>query len=162
VSVSFDFQDFRRQQLSVGTDFEWPLGMWEASGVEVGDATAGVVSGRLDLPNDHIYSLEGAAGQKEDTLGSGLSVHWQPRIQQGGVGWQARLELTVTGAIAVVLMRDMLMLRWPLGTPYPGDVPVRVDIDFHTNTNAVIYRVFAWGHYWDKRALQTTTGPRRV
>lgn len=162
MAVVLDWVDFRRQQLSVGSAFEWPLGMWEAQGVAVGDVSGGNVAGTLDLPNDHMYSLEGAAANKEDATGSSLRVTWQPRIQQGGTGWHARLELTVTGSLAVVQMRDMLMLRWPIGSPYPGEFSVSVRLDFSTNTNGVVYRSFAWGHYWDKRGLLTETGPRRT
>lgn len=151
---------FALHQLSVGTDFAFPLGSYVVESAGVGDATGGVVTFTTDYVGPHLFSLEGASGVAISVVTHDLLVTWLPRVGVAGTGFVAFLNMGLALTRQVSEGRDMFP-RYPISVSTPGADPVRTQLEFDSNQDTVVYRIAFWGYYWDFRSRQTPTGPIR-
>lgn len=129
-------------------------------GTAVGDGSGGVVSLDTDYPPGYIYSFEGFGAVRQSSVSADLIVTWLPQVVPGGTGFATFHDMGATPTRHVVFGREY-GIRLPLSVASPGNVSVRLTMEFDVNTNSVIYRTSHWGYYWDFRAVRTSTGPVR-
>jgi len=160
LGVTVQSNNFSYHQLSVGTDYAFPLGQYALEDAAVGDATSGLVTIVATYPAGYIYSLEGFSSLKQSSTGADCVVTWLPQLVPAGVGFSSFHDQGIAGLRSVVFGRE-LSRRLPLSVQAPGAIAVRAEIEWDLNTDTVIYRGAIWGYYWDFRAVRTPTGPVR-
>jgi len=155
-------QEFHLLPESQGSEFQWPLGSWEALGVAIGDASGGAVILTLDFTDNYLFSYEGwNMSATFGTLGN-FQTTFRPNIVQGGQSYALTAPLVVGATIDGISPRDMRVTVPMTSGVRGGLVTPQLTITNSANVNTNIYRANAWGHYWDRRSRLTSTGPLRA
>ncbi len=161
MTVSANFEALSYFQHSVGTDYSIPLGSYAGEATQLGDSSGGVVTFTFDYPTNQIFSFEGFAAIKQTSVaGADVVASWFPQIVPGGLGFAALFGTGLALTRFVVIGREFSR-RLPLSVAHPVNARVRVELEFDSNTDGVVYRTAIWGYYWDFRAVRTLTGPIR-
>ena len=158
MTVSEPITTFRLQRQSIGTDFAFPLGQWEAVGIALGDATGGEVGMVKTFDRHYIYSFEGAAVIREDSSSDFARIVWQPQ-NGGGTAWSFGLDMFLVGIVQRSAINHTQLFLPLSATDHQADVTAQAGVGI--NSPLVVYRCNLWGYFWDKRAVLTRSGPVR-
>jgi len=159
VSVSAAFAEFTLLRQSIGTEYGFPLGQWQAEGILIGDASGGDVTLLRLFDRAYIYSWEGVSGDKPATSGDSFQLNWFPFLTASAVAWTQSAVFNVVGTQSVVAVRDQTP-NLPLSAQNPTGV-VQAQVIMGANVIGGVFSAKIWGNYWDKRAYLTRSGPIR-
>lgn len=159
MSVTFSQDNFVLYQLSVGTDFAVPLGMYVAHGAEVGNGTGGFVELDVDYRGNYLWSLEAISATK-GTLAADVRLNWLPQGFSASTGFVQMLDM-LSGTLSHGTLGRDGTLHLPLSFAERARGTVRCSLQWDVNTDLEVYRGAVWGYYWDHRAVRTSSGPQR-
>ncbi len=159
MSLLTPFTEFALLRQSVGEGYNFPLGEWAAEGQVIGDATGGFVRFEHIFDRAYIYSWEGVSGDQSVGATGNFSITWFPRVTPSTVAWTLAGEVIVGPVSRHFLIRDS-GLNLPVSAQNPRSTVV-AQVHAGDNANTLIFTAKIWGHFWDKRAYLTVTGPIR-
>jgi len=159
VTVTGEFRDFRLERQSIGTAFSFPLGQWAAEDQLVGDLSGGDVRLTRSFDRAYIYSWEGVSADKPVASGGQVQTIWFPFLTTSTVGWTHAASIVAIGTQETVVVRDS-RLRLPLSAQNPRGV-VQASVIIGDNSDGGVFTAKIWGHFWDKRAYLSLSGPIR-
>ena len=151
---------------SNGTDVSYPLGVWGAWHEMPGDESGGVVDIVFNLGREFLFSVEDIC-LKSPTGAGNVRVEWLPGVYYGSgphhFGSIPVIENIAMGHTQWSIGRDAVAYERMMIGGLTQQMEPQVQVIWGANSTAGsgVYAANIWGYYWDRKALNTPTGPRR-
>lgn len=161
-----------------------PLGVWTARGTVTGDASAGVLTGIIVVPQarrrSYMYTLYGLT-QARTSGSTETATQMKVRLLtnypdaspdvpgvQGFASW-LRVPITVIanttppnagGDLPMISPEQRYILLFDPAQVSPlTDMPI-ISVERDANVDGIVVITEAWGYYWDRSVMNTPGGPR--